>query len=125
MTATDVAARLTDLAAELRARAKNVPGCSLSDAQAELRAAGVRSGTINLDVPTSELPLDWSVWDGTAFYRAPTLSGAMAAWRASRGVRTQADAERVVAPLLADDAVVPLFDGVASTASEPATTVLG
>lgn len=125
MTTIQVASRLTDLAAELRARATGAPAYTLSDARDELRAAGVRSGSINLDVPTNELPLDWSVWDGTAFYRAPTLAGAMAAWRASRGTSPLAEAESVVAPPIADDAVVPIGEPGEPTIGEPATTVLG
>jgi len=134
MTTVDMAARVRDLAAELTARAgreHNTHGLTLSAALAELQAA-MPNGNYGIGLDTKrydkwsgdKLHVNWRIRDGSETHQGVTLESAMAAWRVSRGVAPLADAERVVAPLLADDAVVPLFEGTPTT-GEPATTVLG
>jgi len=131
MTTLDMAARVRDLAAELTARAgrEHSHGLTLSAALAELQTAmpngnyGIDMGMKRYQFSGDDLHVQWFVWDGGENHQGITLESAMAAWRVSRGVAPLADAERVLAPLLADDAVVPLFEG-SPTTGEPATTVL-
>jgi hypothetical protein len=131
MSPLDMAARVRDLAAELTARAgrEHSHGLTLSAALAELRSAipagnyGVSLDAKHYAFSESNLHIEWDIWDGDTTHSGKTLESAMAAWRVSRDVAPLADAERVVAPLLADDAVVPLFEGM-PTIGEPVTTVL-